>query len=65
LVSPVDANNQDFMTRTLRQAAQETGTDFNFLLRTAARESNFDVRAEASTSSASGLFSSSSRPGWA
>ncbi|MED5549792.1 MAG: hypothetical protein VX529_10590 [Pseudomonadota bacterium] len=56
MVSPVDANNQDFMTRTLRQAAQETGTDFNFLLRTAARESNFDVRAEASTSSATGLF---------
>nr|WP_238934676.1 hypothetical protein [Maricaulis parjimensis] len=44
------------MTRTLRQAAQETGTDFNYLLQTAARESNFDVRAEASTSSATGLF---------
>ena len=56
MVSPVDAHNQDFMTRTLRQAAQDTGTDFNFLLQTAARESNFDVRAEASSSTASGLF---------
>ncbi len=56
LVSPVETTQQDFMTRTLRQAAQETGTDFNFLLQTAARESNFDVRAEAATSSASGLF---------
>ena len=56
MVSPVETHNQDFMTRTLRQAAQETGTDFNFLLRTAARESNFDVRAEASTSSAAGMF---------
>lgn len=56
MVSPVESHNQDFMTRTLRQAAQETGTDFDFLLRTAARESNFDVRAQASTSSASGLF---------
>ncbi|WP_300542273.1 hypothetical protein [Maricaulis sp.] len=56
MVSPVESHNQDFMTRTLRQAASETGTDFNFLLRTAARESNFDVRAEATTSSATGLF---------
>ena len=56
MVSPVENPSQDFMTRTLRQAAQETGTDFNYLLQTAARESNFDVRAEASTSSASGLF---------
>lgn len=56
MVSPVETHNQDFMARTLRQAAQDTGTDFNFLLQTAARESNFDVRAEASTSSASGLF---------
>lgn len=56
MVSPVETHNQDFMTRTLRQAAQETGTDFDFLLRTAARESNFDVRAEATTSSAAGMF---------
>ena len=56
MVSPVENPSQDFMTRTLRQAAQETGTDFNYLLQTAARESNFDVRAEASSSSATGLF---------
>ena len=42
--------------RAIRQAAQETGTDFNFLVDTAARESNFDVRAEARTSSAAGMF---------
>ena len=56
MVSPVENPSQDFMTRTLRQAAQETGTDFNYLLQTAARESNFDVRAEARSSSATGLF---------
>ncbi|RKQ95368.1 MULTISPECIES: hypothetical protein [Maricaulis] len=42
--------------RAIRQAAQETGTDFNFLVDTAARESNFDVRAQARTSSAAGMF---------
>lgn len=42
--------------RAIRQAARETGTDFNFLVDTAARESNFDVRAEARTSSAAGMF---------
>ena len=56
MVSPVEQHNTDFATRAIRQAAQETGTDFNYLLRTAARESNFDVRAEAATSSAAGMF---------
>jgi hypothetical protein len=56
VVSPVDTSSQDFTMRAIRQAAQETGTDFNFLVDTAARESNFDVRAEARTSSAAGMF---------
>ncbi|MFY0637798.1 hypothetical protein [Maricaulis maris] len=56
MVSPVDTHSQDFTMRAIRQAAQETGTDFNFLVDTAARESNFDVRAEARTSSAAGMF---------
>lgn len=40
----------------LRQAAQKTDTDFDFLLRTAARESNFDPSVKAKTSSAAGMF---------
>ena len=40
----------------LRRAASATGVDFNFLLRTARRESGFNAGAQASTSSAAGLF---------
>ena len=40
----------------IAQAARATGADFDYLLQTAARESAFDARAEASTSSAAGLF---------
>ena len=40
----------------LRQAAAATGTDFDFLVKTARRESNFDPTARAPTSSAAGLF---------
>lgn len=42
--------------RVIERAARETGADFEFLLQTAARESNFDAGAEARTSSAAGLF---------
>lgn len=56
MVSPIEINQQESTTRLIRQAAQETGTDFNFLLRTAARESNFDAGAQASTSSAAGMY---------
>jgi len=56
LVSPITINTQDAATQLIRQAAQETGADFNFLVRTAARESNFDASAQASTSSASGMY---------
>jgi hypothetical protein len=40
----------------LRRAASATGVDFNFLLRTAKRESGLNAGAQASTSSAAGLF---------
>lgn len=40
----------------IRQAARETGADFEYLAQTAARESNFDPQAQARTSSAAGMF---------
>ncbi len=40
----------------IRKAADETGVDFNYLWRTAQRESGLDPNARASTSSATGLF---------
>lgn len=40
----------------LRAASNKTGVDFDYLVKTAQRESNFDPSAKASTSSATGLF---------
>jgi hypothetical protein len=40
----------------LRSAAAATGADFQYLVKTAQRESNFDPAAKANTSSATGLF---------
>ena len=40
----------------IRHAASATGVDFNFLVRTARRESGFDAGARAPSSSAAGLF---------
>ena len=40
----------------LRSASNKTGVDFDYLVKTAQRESNFDPGAKASTSSATGLF---------
>ncbi|MGJ3230531.1 MAG: transglycosylase SLT domain-containing protein [Oceanicaulis sp.] len=42
--------------RVIADAAHRTGADFDFLMRTAARESSFDPGAKARTSSAAGLF---------
>lgn len=42
--------------RLISEAASATGANFDFLMRTAARESNFDAGARAGTSSASGMF---------
>ncbi len=41
---------------TLRQASAATGVSFDYLARTAERESNFNPSARASTSSATGMF---------
>jgi hypothetical protein len=40
----------------LKQASQATGVSFDYLAKTAERESRFDPRAKASTSSATGMF---------
>lgn len=40
----------------IQSAADATGADFDFLVQTAARESNFDPAARARTSSAAGMF---------
>lgn len=44
------------ITGAVRSAAQATGASFDYLLKTAQRESNFNPEAKAATSSASGLF---------
>ncbi|HEX2215138.1 MAG TPA: transglycosylase SLT domain-containing protein [Xanthobacteraceae bacterium] len=44
------------ITGAIRNAARATGASFEYLLKTAQRESNFNASAKASTSSASGLF---------
>ena len=44
------------VTGAIRQAAQKTSTDFNYLLATARIESNLNPSAQASSSSAGGLF---------
>jgi hypothetical protein len=49
------ANRSDVLA-ALRQASAATGTDFNYLLNTATRESGLKCTAKAGTSSASGLF---------
>ncbi len=40
----------------VRRAAEATGVDFGFLMRTAKRESGYNPAAKANTSSAAGLF---------
>ncbi|HSM94715.1 MAG TPA: hypothetical protein VLT91_01635 [Rhizomicrobium sp.] len=49
------ANRADVLA-ALKQASAATGTDFNYLLDTATRESGLKCAAKAGTSSASGLF---------
>src|ERR1700693_1690286 len=55
----VDSSNStagSTVTGAIRQAAQATGTSFQYLLATAQVESGLDPQAGASTSSARGLF---------
>jgi hypothetical protein len=54
LVQAITAPPQ--ITAALQQASAKTGTDFNYLLKTAMRESSLDCNAKSSTSSACGLF---------
>ncbi len=44
------------ITGAIQEAARATGAGFDYLLKTALRESNFDPGSRASTSSATGLF---------
>ncbi len=44
------------LTRPLRQAADATGISFDYLIKTAKRESNLNPEAKAANSSATGLF---------
>lgn len=44
------------IARVVRQAADSTGTSFDYLMRTAKRESGFNPAAKAQSSSATGLF---------
>jgi hypothetical protein len=54
LVQPHSASPQ--VAGAIRQAATQTGASFNYLLATAQIESNFNPAAQASTSSAKGLY---------
>ena len=49
-------NTSSDVMDALRQASRSTGTQFDYLLSTAIRESSLDPSAEAKTSSAAGLF---------
>ncbi len=51
-LSPERAN----VVAALQNAAQRTGSDFNYLLGTAMRESSLKPQAQSATSSATGLF---------
>src|SRR5579872_7195983 len=52
-IGPPDASA---VVAALKNAAQATGSDFNYLLGTAMRESSLKANAQSSTSSAAGLF---------
>ena len=54
---PESSDARSFSPRqVIADAARTTGADFEYLVRTAARESNFDPSAKARTSSAAGMF---------
>ena len=55
-VNPASANGAPQITGAIRQAAQSTGISFDYLLTTAQIESNLNPSAQASTSSAKGLY---------
>jgi Transglycosylase SLT domain len=55
-VNPAAASTTSQVAGAIRQAAQSTGISFEYLLTTAKIESNFNPSAQASTSSAKGLY---------
>ena len=55
-VNPTGASAAPQITGAIRQAAQSTGISFEYLLTTAQIESNLNPSAQASTSSAKGLY---------
>lgn len=55
-VEAVNAAARTTVVSALQKASAATGSDFNYLLKTAVRESGLNANAQASTSSASGLF---------
>src|SRR5215467_14291713 len=55
-VHPATASAAPQVTGAIREAAQSTGISFEYLLTTAKIESNFNPTAQASTSSAKGLY---------
>jgi hypothetical protein len=55
-VNPAHASATPQITGAIRQAAQSTGIGFDYLLTTAKIESNLNPSAQASTSSAKGLY---------
>jgi len=55
-VEPINASTPSQVAGAIRQAAKATGASFQYLLATAQIESKLDPSAQASTSSAQGLF---------
>jgi hypothetical protein len=56
MVVQVTSDAGSRVSGAIQKAAQATGTSFDYLLKTALRESNFEANAKATTSSATGLF---------
>lgn len=56
MTSPIAPAGQDTVHAAIRRAADATGVNFSLLVETARRESALNPNAQASTSSASGLF---------
>lgn len=55
-IAPAGTDPRTAVMAAIRRASAVTGADFDYLVRTAQRESNFDPTAKASTSTATGLF---------
>lgn len=63
ILDALTGSGEQRVTSAIRAASASTGMSFDYLLKTAIRESALDPKAKAATSSARGLFSSSTRPG--